>query len=93
MSTLRDLQMLQLPFVNTGGPMGPRLPNLLSILTKGFKATWITAKAITGRALKLVAKVATRFKNHLDEGAEAHNRMMALQDERYQRNWYHIRLL
>lgn len=91
MSTIRDLQMFQYAIANTGGPLGPRLPDLLSILSKGIKAIWRNVKKASVTVLRFVVKTATAFKKHMDDGANAHNRMMDLQDERYQRNWYHIR--
>jgi hypothetical protein len=49
----------------------------------------------TCRFLERIGSVVLRsvraVKRRMDEAAEIHNRQMAILDERYSRNWYHLR--
>lgn len=91
MSTVRDLQMLQYRFAITGAPLGPRPPDPIATLVKAIKAVWLTTKSVFVKTPKFIARMATALRKHINDSAEMHNRMMSLQDERYQKNWYHIR--
>ena len=69
-------------------PLEPQWPGNLWRLVRAIgRQTKQAAKAI-GRALVTFGKYAKR---KLDEGAEIHNRATTMLDERYQKNWYHIR--
>jgi hypothetical protein len=61
----------------------------MSFLTQiGRKRSFVT---IVKRGWTRIKAIAVSIENYLARGAEIHNRVTAMQEERYARNWYSIR--
>ncbi len=92
MSTLRDVEMVRYA-LRSDLPGNNPLPNLGSISIDVIRAIGRSTRNGVRILFGALVRVARFVKQKLDEGAEMHNRKVALQDERYMQNWYYLRTI